>query len=89
MQYGKQVVPISEEEEQSLQYLPDKAFELIGFVSEEQTPARHFFMKVTLLMLQFPVQCLPHERDVPLRGLKHCPKVYRPWAPKPACLAFL
>ena len=46
MQYGRQVVPISVEQEDALQYLPDKGFELIGFVEGNNIPPRHYLMKV-------------------------------------------
>ncbi len=45
MQYGKQTVPISSEEENHLKYLPEKDMQAIGFVSLDQIP-RHMYMKV-------------------------------------------
>lgn len=45
MQYGKQTVPISMEEENHLKYLPEKDMQVIGFVGLDQAP-RHTYMKV-------------------------------------------
>ncbi|KAK9809762.1 hypothetical protein WJX73_003919 [Symbiochloris irregularis] len=45
--YGRQVVPISPEQEDVLQYFPEKGFELIGFVQGDSVPPRHYFMKDT------------------------------------------
>lgn len=53
MQYGKQTVPISSEEENHLKYLPEKDMQAIGFVSLDQIP-RHMYMKV----LTCPPACL-------------------------------
>ncbi len=50
MQYGKQTVPISSEEDNHLKYLPEKDMQAIGFVSLHQIP-RHMYMKV--------LSCLP------------------------------
>ena len=50
MQYGKQTVPISSEEENHLKYLPEKDMQVIGFVNLDQVP-RHTYMKVR------PVPC--------------------------------
>ena len=48
MQYGKQTVPISSEEENHLKYLPEKDMQVIGFVNLDQVP-RHTYMKVHLV----------------------------------------
>ena len=45
MQYGRQTVPISSEEENHLKYLPEKDMQAVGFVSLDQIP-RHMYMKV-------------------------------------------
>ena len=45
LQYGKQTVPISAEEENHLKYSPEKGMQLIGFMSLSEVP-RHAFMKV-------------------------------------------
>ena len=45
MQYGKQTVPISAEEENHLKYLPEKDMQVIGFVGLDQVP-RYTYMKV-------------------------------------------
>ena len=50
MQYGKQTVPISSEEENHLKYLPEKDMQAIGFVSLDQIP-RHTYMKVLCCLL--------------------------------------
>lgn len=45
MQYGKQTVPMSPENESQLKYLPEKDMQVIGFVTLDQVP-RHTYMKV-------------------------------------------
>ncbi|MCJ1422966.1 hypothetical protein MMC29_000847 [Sticta canariensis] len=45
VQYGRQAVPISEADEKSLSYSPEKCFELVGFVRAEEVPPRHFYIK--------------------------------------------
>lgn len=45
VQYGKQTVPISTEEENHLKYLPEKDMQVIGFVNLDQVP-RHTYKKV-------------------------------------------
>ena len=49
MQYGKQTVPISTEEENHLKYLPEKDMQVIGFVTLDQVP-RHTYLKVALCL---------------------------------------
>ena len=46
LQYGKQTVPISAEEDNHLKYLPEKDMQVIGFVALDQVP-RHTYMKVS------------------------------------------
>lgn len=61
MQYGKQTVPISSEEENHLKYLPEKDMQAIGFVGLDQIP-RHMYMKVLCCLsacLLFVPQCQP------------------------------
>eukprot|EP00271_Cylindrocystis_brebissonii_P020640 TRINITY_DN6925_c0_g1_i1.p1 TRINITY_DN6925_c0_g1~~TRINITY_DN6925_c0_g1_i1.p1 ORF type:complete len:740 (+),score=127.18 TRINITY_DN6925_c0_g1_i1:23-2242(+) len=51
--YGPQVIPISEELTQALQYDTEKGFKLVGFVAKGQIP-RHFYMKESMLVLPEP-----------------------------------
>lgn len=46
VQYGKQTVPMSAEQESHLKYLPEKDMQVIGFVTLDQVP-RHTYMKVS------------------------------------------
>lgn len=55
-------MPISTEQEDILQYQPDKGFELIGFVKGDSVPPRHYFMKVRLLPMHFIIDSLTDVR---------------------------
>lgn len=45
MQYGKQLVPVSAEEEQFLKYQAPRGIQVLGFLDSDAIPRQHF-MKV-------------------------------------------
>ena len=57
VQYGKQTVPMSAEEENHLKYLPEKDMQVIGFVTLDQVP-RHMYMKVSCFYQPCPERCV-------------------------------
>ncbi|CAD7704307.1 unnamed protein product [Ostreobium quekettii] len=48
--YGKQKVPLSNEEQESLAYAPEKGISLLGFADKSQAP-RHEYMKDSYMVL--------------------------------------
>ena len=46
LQYGRQLVPITKENELAMQYRPPTGMQLIGTVAHDQVP-RHCFMHVS------------------------------------------